>query len=57
LERFVDNVRVTQRHVKRHADCSPGRRAKDRIDKMEETILMVTTVQSAVHSGTRILQK
>jgi len=24
---------------------------------MEETILMVTTVQSAVHSGTRILQK
>jgi len=57
LERLVDNVRVTQRHVKRYGDCPPERRARDRSDKMEETILMVTTIQSAVHSGTRILQK
>jgi len=49
LERLVDNVRVTQRRVKRHGDCPPGRRARDRSDKMEETILMVITVQSAVH--------
>jgi len=52
LEKLIENVRVIQRRVKRHGDCPPGRRARDRIDKMEETILMVTTVQSAVHSGT-----
>jgi hypothetical protein len=57
LERLLDNVTVIQRHVKRHGDCPPGRRARDRTDKMEETISMMTTVQSAVRSGTTILQK
>lgn len=57
LERLVDNVRVTHRCVKRHGDCPPGKRARDRSDKMKETILMVTIIQSVAHSGIRALQK